>query len=65
MKFFGIVYIVSTTLILIFRKEKINSHENIHSEMTISKTFKSLWQILKLKPIQQFIIILLTCKVNK
>ncbi len=66
MNFFGVVYIISTTLILLFRKEKNLTYEKyLSNNMSISATFKSLWEILKLRPIQKFIAILLTCKVGK
>lgn len=65
MQFFGIVFILSTTLILILKKES-NSVEfdDSSDELSIKTTFNSLWQILKLAPIQKFLIILFTCKVN-
>ncbi len=64
MRFFGVVYIVSTTLILFFKKEKTLTYEKyLDNNLSIKTTFKSLLDVLKLKPIQKLIIILLTCKV--
>lgn len=64
MDFFGVLYIISTTLILLFKNEKNENYEtNMDPTMTIKDTYASLWAILKLKPIQKFIFILLTCKV--
>ncbi len=68
MQFFGVVFILSTTLILLFKKETNSNYEYdelTESDMSIQLTFKSLWQILKLAPIQKFLIILFTCKVSK
>jgi hypothetical protein len=65
MQFFGIVFILSTTFILIFKKESaIVEYDDSSDELSIKTTFKSLWQILKLAPIQKFLIILFTCKVE-
>lgn len=64
MRFFGVVYIVSTTLILFFKKEKTLTYEKyLDNNLSIKTTFKSLLDVLKLKPIQKLIIILLTCKI--
>ena len=65
MNFFGIVYIISTTLIFIFKKEKSQTYEKyVDYNLSINATFQSLLDVLKLKPIQKLIIILLTCKVS-
>ena len=74
MKFFGIVFIISTTLILIFKKEKDTSEDQpqpssknstASDELSIKLTFKLLLKILKLSPVQKFCIILFTCKVSQ
>lgn len=63
MDFFGVVYIASTTLIFLFKTEKkMVSEDYINKESSIMETYSSLWNIIKLKPIRQLIIILLTCK---
>lgn len=65
MNFFGFVYIISTTLILLFKKEKNLAYEKyLDNNMSVKTTFKSLLDIIKLKPVQKLIIILLTCKVK-
>lgn len=65
MNFFGIVYIVSTTFILFFKQEKNLVYEKyLDNNLSIKTTFNSLLDVLKLKPVQKLIIILLTCKVK-
>ena len=62
---FGVIFIVSTTLILFFKNEKTGSYyENLNEDLSIWKTYKSLFDILKLRPMQILITFLLTWKVN-
>jgi PAT family acetyl-CoA transporter-like MFS transporter 1 len=65
MNFFGIVYIASTTLILIFKNEKNKSYEKYTNanSMSIGETYSLLWNILKLKPIGLLMILMLTANV--
>lgn len=64
MNFFGVVYIVSTTLILLFKKEKNLTYDKyVDNNLSIKTTFKSLLDVIKLKPIQKLMFILLTCKI--
>lgn len=64
MNFFGVVYIVSTTLILFFKTEnKKNFNYDSENQISIKETYLTLWSILKLKPVQQIMIILFTCKI--
>lgn len=65
MQFFGFIFIASTTLILLFKKEKnLNyDHDDLNDDLSIHLTFKSLWEIIRLVPIQRFLIILFTCKI--
>ena len=67
MNFFGIVYIASTTLILIFKNEKNKSYEKYTNanSMSIGETYSLLWNILKLKPIGLLMILMLTANVIK
>ncbi|GMS85021.1 hypothetical protein PENTCL1PPCAC_7196, partial [Pristionchus entomophagus] len=71
--FWGCVFIVSTTLVWIFKKEVDNSVENKNSEdsdggdygeleLGIVETYSVLWKILKLKPMIWMIVIYLTGK---
>ncbi|EPB79078.1 hypothetical protein ANCCEY_01831 [Ancylostoma ceylanicum] len=70
--FWGWVFIISTTLVLIFKKEVDNSLENNSSnnddeekelELGIVETYTVLWKILRLKPMLWMLVILLTGKI--
>ncbi|WKX97144.1 hypothetical protein Q1695_013086 [Nippostrongylus brasiliensis] len=70
--FWGWVFIISTTLVLIFKKEVDNSLESSTGngendekelELGIVETYSVLWKILKLKPMMYMLVILLTGKV--
>lgn len=63
MVFFGIVFIVSTTLVMIFKKE-VNDHvEEDEEEFTVKETYFQMWKILWLAPVKKLILILMTVKV--
>lgn len=66
MFFWGITYIISTTLVAIFKKD--NSLSIVENEkdldLNIRQSYILLWEILKLKPVQKFAVILLTVKVR-
>ena len=65
MTLFGLIFIVSTILILFFKNEKNGAYyDNINEDTSIIFTYKSLWNVLKLKPIQTVITFLLTWKVK-
>lgn len=77
MYLFGIVFIVSTTLVLFFKKEKDDQNTSesekqplnkkdisLEENLTVSQTYKLMWKILWLGPIQKMILILMTVKVN-
>ncbi|KAK6058963.1 hypothetical protein COOONC_03438 [Cooperia oncophora] len=69
--FWGWVFIISTTLVLIFKKEvdnSVNSSGNGNDdeeelELGIVETYSVLWKILKLKPMMIMLFILLTGKI--
>lgn len=61
MIFFGIIFILSTTLILIFKREK--SDNNLHMDHSITDTFQALWSIVKLRPMRKLIAFLLTLNI--
>ncbi|KHJ99166.1 hypothetical protein OESDEN_00852 [Oesophagostomum dentatum] len=70
--FWGWVFIVSTTLVLIFKKEVDNSLENSSGssdddekelDLGIAETYTVLWKILKLKPMLWMLVVLLTGKI--
>lgn len=66
MFFWAIMYIISTTLVAIFKKD--NSLGIVENEkeidMNVTQSYKLLWEILKLKSVRNFAIILLTVKVS-
>lgn len=66
MYFFGIVFLVSTTLVLIFKKEEdTHTNENsLESKLTVRQTYNLMWKILWLVPVKKMILILLTVKVE-
>jgi MFS transporter, PAT family, solute carrier family 33 (acetyl-CoA transportor), member 1 len=59
----GILFILITTLIAIFKKEKDNRLEDDHVKLNIVQNYSLLWDILKLPSIQLLAISLLTAKV--
>lgn len=66
MRFFGLVFIISTTLILIFKEEKNFYHdESLENNLSIKQTFNLLSKILKLDSIKNLLFILFTSKVNQ
>ena len=64
MRIIGIIYLITTVLILMFVKEKdpISTY-NLYGSVSISLTVKLVWKVLKLKQIHRLIIFLLTWKV--
>ena len=63
MIFFGIFYIVSTTLVMLFKREKHEDHVK-SKNFPIVKTYLLIWKIIKLKPMITFILAFLTIRVN-
>jgi PAT family acetyl-CoA transporter-like MFS transporter 1 len=65
MQFFGIAFIVTTTLILFFKKEKkhLDHYESYEDKLTLKETYKIVWRILNLKSIKKLMFILVTCKI--
>lgn len=60
--FLGMVYMVVTTLVGIFKKEKTNGSEDV--KIKLAQNYKLLWDILKLPNMRTFIIALLTARVS-
>lgn len=64
MDFFGLVFIVSTTMILLFKKETNQyNEESIEINLSINDTFKLLLKIINLEPVKKLLLILFTCKI--
>jgi MFS transporter, PAT family, solute carrier family 33 (acetyl-CoA transportor), member 1 len=64
--FWGITFLVTTTLVALLKKEKSQSHEQLeeHPDLGISETYSMLWKIITLKPVMLLATILLTVKVS-
>lgn len=58
----GMVYMVVTTLVGIFKKEKTNGSEDVG--IKLAQNYKLLWDIVKLPNMRTFIIALLTSRVS-
>jgi hypothetical protein len=71
MQFFGLVYLISSTFILIFKKENSKTHssgkidESAESmnNLSLLESYKTVWKIMCLKPIHKIIFILFTLRV--
>jgi PAT family acetyl-CoA transporter-like MFS transporter 1 len=64
MIFFGVIFIVSTTLVLIFKKEEnVVVEDTFESHLSVKDTYKCMWRILWLAPVKKLILILMTVKV--
>lgn len=60
MRFFGVIYLVTTTIILFFKHE---NHENENEEYNLYDSYKVVWKIACLKPIRKLAFILFTIRV--
>ena len=60
--FWGLVFLVTTTLVLIFKKE--SSVEHGDDDLGIFETYFVLSKIIKLPAVIQFVIVLLTVRVS-
>jgi PAT family acetyl-CoA transporter-like MFS transporter 1 len=67
MTFFGIVYLITTTLVLFFKRE-IDTGEHVDFESrqdySLFETYKLIWKILQLKPILKLIFVIFTIRVR-
>ena len=65
MTFFGLVYLLTTTLVLVFKKEVDNSDESEQQiEYNLVDSYKVAWSIFTLKPIQKLAFILFSIRVS-
>ncbi|KAH8303579.1 hypothetical protein KR018_003975 [Drosophila ironensis] len=68
--FWGITFVVATTLVAVFKKE--NDIEDAHMdaryteehELNIQESYKILWDMVRMRPVQILAVILLTVKVT-
>ena len=66
MEFFGVIFIISTSLILVFKKETNKyweSEEDNEKRLSINSTFQSLKKILELSSMRKLLLILFTCRI--
>lgn len=66
LKFWGIIFLGTTILIAIFKKESSDAEEELanNPEYGIKKAYPLLWKIVKLKPVMKFSLVLLTAKAS-
>ena len=65
MVFFGIVFLIATTLVLLFKKEIDNSDEaDQQTDYNLVESYRLAWSILTLKPIQKLTLFLFTLRVK-
>lgn len=66
LRFWGIVFLGTTILLAIFKREKsVDEGDLEHTpDYGIKKAYPMLWQIMKLKPVIKFSLILLTAKAS-
>ncbi|CRL01967.1 CLUMA_CG015131, isoform A [Clunio marinus] len=64
--FWGITFLVTTTLVGIFKREKEESQEYIeeHPDYDIKESYGMLWKIITMKPVMMLAAVLLTVKVS-
>ena len=65
MQFFGVVFIVSTLVVLFLKHEDLNdtSHIATNEHLTFAQTYGVILRILNLKYVRKLIFIIFTCKV--
>lgn len=65
LKFWAFVFLATTVLIALFKKERSEEEDlKNHPDYGIRKAYPILWKIIKLKPVLQFSLILLTAKAS-
>ena len=63
MNFFGVLFIVSTTLVFFLKKETEDSSGEHNEDLSVRETYKQMWKMVFLGPVQTLVIILMTVKV--
>jgi PAT family acetyl-CoA transporter-like MFS transporter 1 len=66
LQFWGVVFLGTTILIAIFKKEVSETDGELenHPDYGIKKAYPILWKIIKLKPVMKFALIILTVKIS-
>lgn len=62
--FWGIAFILSTTLVMILKRETTNRLPEDEPEMGVLQTYSMLYRIFHLPSVRMFALILLTCKIG-
>lgn len=62
LKFWGFVFLLTTILIAIFKKESSDQSLEEDPDYGIKKAYPILWKIIKLSSVRKYILILLTAK---
>ena len=62
--FWSIVFILTTTFVMLFKKEDNKKDKEQEPEMNVSQTYEMLYKIFKLSNVRLFAFILLTCKIG-
>ncbi|KAH3818059.1 acetyl-coenzyme A transporter 1-like [Dreissena polymorpha] len=60
--FWGLVFFISTTLVWIFKSEKVDPE--VDPDQSILETYKQLYKVIRLKPVIAHCMVLLTVKVT-
>jgi len=63
MKFFGTIFLITTTMILFFKREAPSSADSLEDNLTLGQTYKLALKILCLPSVMKLSMITLTCKV--
>ncbi|CAF0891900.1 unnamed protein product [Brachionus calyciflorus] len=64
MKFFGLVFLITTTLVLFFKKEKdCDSTDSLEDTLTLTQTYQLVLQIINLSCVKKLSFLLLTSKI--
>lgn len=66
LKFWGIVFLITTVLLAIFKKEHSELEKELeeHPDYGVTKAYPILWKIIKLKPVLKVTLMLLTVKAS-
>lgn len=64
LKFWGVVFLGTTVLIAVFKREKPDDELENNPDYSVKKAYPMLWKVLKLKSIFRFSLVLLTAKAS-
>lgn len=66
MKFFGYIFLITTTLVIFFKKEEVNIKEDLveNNDYSLIETYKLVFKIATLPSILKLILVLFTLRVS-